>query len=217
VQKDERSGLQPRSQKCIYLGFENGYKGWRCLDLVTKCTIISHDVIFDETEFPGLSIKSSAQNSVRPVPVLIPNEISALPSIPPELDLPEFHHENQPHPIIDPPDLPDPEPDLPAPAPAPDVAPDVAPLPIPPVQPHRSSRATTRPNYRYFHDPFLRHDNPGPEGGAAANASIFQALEFIYKELDNTGANLISPDTIEMTFNATVKDDRVPKMFAEAM
>jgi hypothetical protein len=56
VQKNERNGLQPKSRKCIYLGFENGYKGWRCLDVITKHVVVSRDVIFDESEFPGLSI-----------------------------------------------------------------------------------------------------------------------------------------------------------------
>jgi hypothetical protein len=54
IQKQDRAGLESHSRKCIYIGFEDGYKGWQCLDPSTKRTVISRDVIFNETDFPGL-------------------------------------------------------------------------------------------------------------------------------------------------------------------
>jgi Reverse transcriptase (RNA-dependent DNA polymerase) len=207
VQKDERNRMQPRSQKCIYLGFENGYKGWHCLNPTTKCIIISCDVIFNESEFPGHSPGNTNQNSLQPVPTIIPNEASAPPDALPDLNPPIVHHPDDPQPIHDPP-IPDP--------PAPD------PVPLP-AEPRWSSRTTARLDYRYLHDPLLRlrpppdHDDPGPEGGAAASTSMFQALEFMYNELEVTRANMISPSTIELAFNVTIKDDHIPQTFAEAM
>ena len=212
MQKDERNGLQPRSQKCIYLSFENGYKGWCCLDPITKHTIISCDIIFNEMEFPGLSTSNPTKSLLKPAPIEIPHEAAAPPDSDPDPEPPEADHEIHPPPI---PEHPDPNPDLPAP-------PDPAPT-APPMQPCWSERAPSPPNYQYLNDLLLRpqphpdHDDPGPEGGAAAKGSIIQVLEFIHNGSDVTGAKLTSPDTIEMTFNATIKDDCVPKMFAEAM
>jgi transposase InsO family protein len=205
VQKNERNGLQPKSRKCIYLGFESGYKGWRCLDVITKRVVVSRDVIFDESEFPGLSITASTNEPLVPLPALLPIEGDGAPEAQPHLEPapdiqppPELEPEPEPDPLLNPPADPDPPP------------------------PRRSGRATTRHNYRQLNDPLLRpcpapdHDDPGPEGGAASRASTIQALEFIYNDLDITDANEASSD-IELVFNATIKDDRVPKTFAEAM
>ena len=65
VQKQNRCGLEPHTRKCVYSGFENGYKGWKCYDLQTKSIVISRDVIFDETISPGLSIQ---KESDKPTP-----------------------------------------------------------------------------------------------------------------------------------------------------
>ena len=42
-----------RSKKCIFLGYSNFQKGYRCLDLATKRVYISRHVIFDEHSFPA--------------------------------------------------------------------------------------------------------------------------------------------------------------------
>ena len=99
VQKDKRNGLQPRSQKCIYLGFEDGYKGWWCLDPIMKHIIISQDIVFNESKFPGLSTTSNAEKSLLPVPTPLPREVIALPEAQPDLDLnaPEVDHNIPPH------------------------------------------------------------------------------------------------------------------------
>lgn len=60
------------------------------------------------------------------------------------------------------------------------------------------------------------HNDPGPEGGAAASASTIQALEFIYNDPSISNKDEVSPDA-ELVLNATIKDDRVPKTFAKAM
>ena len=48
VQSGERSKLDLKLRKCIFLGFEEGVKGYRLWDLILKKTVISRDVIFDE-------------------------------------------------------------------------------------------------------------------------------------------------------------------------
>ena len=204
VQKEDRTGLQPRTQKCIYLGFETGYKGWRCLDPITKCTIISRDVIFNESEFPGLSTSSSADQELLlpafPLPrVTAPPDIAQEPQDPnPDPEPPNDDRENLPIP-------PNPEPPH---------------LPI--DEPRRSSRNTARVDYRQLHDPFLRPRPPpdldsDPDGGAAIIASIIEALEFVHDEPIAVSRNIPSSGTIEIALNATIKDDRVPRTFAEAM
>jgi hypothetical protein len=44
--------LSPRSTPCIFLGYSDHHKGYRCLDLHSNKIIISRHVVFDETSFP---------------------------------------------------------------------------------------------------------------------------------------------------------------------
>jgi len=44
--------LAPRSTACVFLGYPSAHKGYRCLDLSTRCVIISCHVVFDEFSFP---------------------------------------------------------------------------------------------------------------------------------------------------------------------
>ncbi|KAG8947321.1 hypothetical protein FRC04_010897 [Tulasnella sp. 424] len=54
VQKEKRKEAKWHTQRCIYLGFEDGYKGFRCYNPETNLFVISRDVVFDENEFPGI-------------------------------------------------------------------------------------------------------------------------------------------------------------------
>ena len=41
-------------EKCIFIGYPEGYKGWKFYNPTTKKTIISERADFDERYFPGL-------------------------------------------------------------------------------------------------------------------------------------------------------------------
>lgn len=60
IHKDNRKALQPHTRKCIYMGFEEGYKGFKFYDIEKKMMIISRDTVFEEDTFPGLSTKNIA-------------------------------------------------------------------------------------------------------------------------------------------------------------
>ncbi|KAL8143938.1 hypothetical protein V2J09_016970 [Rumex salicifolius] len=44
--------LEPRTKRCVFLGYATSHRGYRCLDLSTNKVIISRHVIFDEFSFP---------------------------------------------------------------------------------------------------------------------------------------------------------------------
>ena len=44
--------LAPRSTACVFLGYPQHHKGYRCLDLQSNRIIISRHVVFDESSFP---------------------------------------------------------------------------------------------------------------------------------------------------------------------
>ena len=48
VLEHNRTILDPKSKKCIFVGYDTHRKGWRCMDLETKKVIESRDVVFDE-------------------------------------------------------------------------------------------------------------------------------------------------------------------------
>jgi hypothetical protein len=55
IQKDKRRSLQPHMEKCVFLGYPSGYKGWLFYNPNTQKYIISKQAEFDERVFPGLS------------------------------------------------------------------------------------------------------------------------------------------------------------------
>jgi hypothetical protein len=44
--------LDPRSAKCVFLGYSSHHKGYRCLDPLSNRVILSRHVVFDESTFP---------------------------------------------------------------------------------------------------------------------------------------------------------------------
>jgi len=54
VQKDKQAVLCPHYDKCVFIGYPDGYKGWKFYNPTTKCTIISERADFDK--YPANSV-----------------------------------------------------------------------------------------------------------------------------------------------------------------
>ena len=64
--------LQFRSKQCVFLGYSNLHKGFKCLDISTGRVYISRDVVFDEGVFPFASLHSNAGVRLRPEILHVP-------------------------------------------------------------------------------------------------------------------------------------------------
>jgi histone deacetylase 1/2 len=72
--------LQPKTSKCVFLGYSNKYKGYLCFHVPTMRLYVSRHVIFDETQFPYpesspslLTTQSSPSSASSTCPVLLVN------------------------------------------------------------------------------------------------------------------------------------------------
>src|SRR5215469_12690134 len=81
VQKDQRSNLGAHTQKCVFIGYPAGYKGWQFYNPLTRKTLISDSVTFDERAFPGLSRSPPVEYSA-PYDFLLMDNESAPVSVP---------------------------------------------------------------------------------------------------------------------------------------
>ncbi|KAI6147071.1 hypothetical protein BKA82DRAFT_4355507 [Pisolithus tinctorius] len=54
-------------EKCVFIGYPEGYKGWKFYNPTTKCTVISERADFDERYFPLAARPSTPSLSV-PIP-----------------------------------------------------------------------------------------------------------------------------------------------------
>jgi hypothetical protein len=52
IQKDKRAGLGSHMEKCVCIGYPQGYKGWKFYNPTTKKTVIAERADFDERYFP---------------------------------------------------------------------------------------------------------------------------------------------------------------------
>jgi hypothetical protein len=75
VQKDKCKSLAPHMEKCIFLGYPDGYKGWKFYNPTTKKVIISECAKFDEHYFPGLSCSGPASMPLLPLPVPVTHPV----------------------------------------------------------------------------------------------------------------------------------------------
>jgi hypothetical protein len=65
--------LQFRSKKCVFLGYSNLHKGFKCLNVAEGRVYISRDVIFDETVFPFHKLNPNAGARLRADILLLPS------------------------------------------------------------------------------------------------------------------------------------------------
>jgi transposase InsO family protein len=79
IQKDKRKQFGPRMEKCVFIGYPEGYKGWKFYNPITKKCIISERADFDERYFPGLRRSTAA----------LPPDTFQPPNVPSFVDLQE--------------------------------------------------------------------------------------------------------------------------------
>jgi hypothetical protein len=65
--------LQFRSKQCVFLGYSNLHKGFKCLDVAEGRVYISRDVVFDETVFPFHKLNPNAGAHLRAEILLLPS------------------------------------------------------------------------------------------------------------------------------------------------
>lgn len=51
-----------KSQSCVLIGYDSHYKGYNCLEPVTRKFFITPYVVFDETQFPITKNPTSSHN-----------------------------------------------------------------------------------------------------------------------------------------------------------
>jgi histone deacetylase 1/2 len=67
--------LEFRSKECVFLGYSNLNKGFKCLDISTGRIYISRDVVFDESVFPFSKLNPNAGARLRSEILLLPSEL----------------------------------------------------------------------------------------------------------------------------------------------
>src|SRR5437660_7975283 len=75
IQKDKRHSLDSHVEKCVFIGYPEGYKGWKFFNPTTKHTIISERAEFDERYFP-LSKRSSQPSPTASTASILPSNLS---------------------------------------------------------------------------------------------------------------------------------------------
>lgn len=67
--------LQFRSKRCVFLGYSNSHKGFKCLDPSEGRVYISRDIVFDENIFPFAELHPNVGARLRDEVSLLPNSL----------------------------------------------------------------------------------------------------------------------------------------------
>ena len=72
--------LSFRSKQCVFVGYSNLHKGFKCLDVSSGRIYISRDVVFDESIFPFSKLNPNAGACLHSELNLLPPNLLNLPS-----------------------------------------------------------------------------------------------------------------------------------------
>ncbi|KAI0507536.1 hypothetical protein KFK09_013662 [Dendrobium nobile] len=77
IPHSSRNKLQPTTTSCVFIGYSDMYKGYKCLDLITNKTLISRHVKFNESNFP---LNSSIQSTPMQMTSIPPGFLTPIPA-----------------------------------------------------------------------------------------------------------------------------------------
>ncbi|KAG6492870.1 hypothetical protein ZIOFF_047838 [Zingiber officinale] len=69
VSDSQRSKLDAKAIKCIFVGYDEQRKGWRCMDPTTNKCVVSRDVIFDEISSHDSAYINKEENNMITLPL----------------------------------------------------------------------------------------------------------------------------------------------------
>ena len=157
IQKDKRTVNGSHMEKCVFIGYPDGYKGWKFFNPITKRAVISERAEFDERYFPGLKHTPLTPEPFEPLEPIIPSILT------PTLDSggdnePDMNPIQENHsPSPDPPLIPNPLPQPPIPfLPIPD---DPIPIPDIPAMPPAKTEEIEPVTPTFEHSPSPEPDS----------------------------------------------------------
>jgi transposase InsO family protein len=85
IQRDKRPALRPHYEKCVFIGYPEGYKGWKFYNPTTKRTVISERADFDERLANSQPTVNASNPPYAPpdLPGNVDDEPVAAPEVPP--------------------------------------------------------------------------------------------------------------------------------------
>jgi len=72
--------FSPRLKECVFLGYSQKHKGYKCLHLESDRMYISRDVIFHEDRFPFSKVSSIPESPSVSLPIVLPPSLFPPPS-----------------------------------------------------------------------------------------------------------------------------------------
>ena len=217
VQKDQRTGIGSHTQKCVFIGYPPDYKAWIFYNPLTKKTLISKDVVFDERHMPGLKKPPPSAPPVQDTRPWFPN----LVDIPDQVgvqDVPNQMGDEQ-YNALPPPQQPDPDPN-----PDSDSESSPSPPPQPPLRrilPARNRRPPgewwiVKPRTAYHEPtPLIESSDDEPEPPTPSVSSPIDALAQAASAM-NEKIVLDVQDAFEFAYRVTANHD-APRTLREAL